>query len=113
MLVYASLTESEMSWRWSSTSSSATSWSLRVASVAARFLPKSKRSWLRATFALRVWLNSRKVMVAGAVVMADDGMLLFLLLVVVTLPVSWGRRGASAWSTRQRAAAYSKRRAVI
>src|SRR5439155_1505340 len=47
MLVYASLTDSEMSWRWSSTLSSATSWSLRAASVAARFLPKSKRSTLR------------------------------------------------------------------
>ena len=44
VLVYASFTASAMSWRWSSMFSTATSASFRAASVAARVLPKSKRS---------------------------------------------------------------------
>ena len=44
VFVYASFTVREISWRCSSTSSTATSANFRAASVAARFLPKSKRS---------------------------------------------------------------------
>src|SRR5438034_6247162 len=57
MFVYASFTASEMSCRWSSTSSTATSASFRAASVAARFLPKSKRSWESTTCAMKVSEN--------------------------------------------------------
>src|SRR5439155_16866956 len=101
VLVYASFTASAMSWRWSSMFSTATSASFRAASVAARVLPKSKRSCESWTCAKKVsasWLLATPLLVLPVVVEVTTKTL--WLRVAVAAPVSCGRSGANAWFTR-------------
>ena len=105
VLVYASFTASAISWRCSSTSSTATSASFREASVAASVLPKSKRSCESWTCARKVSPNCRdwiESMLRPAKVVVT---LVLSLREALTSPLSCGRRGASDWFTRKRAAA--------
>ncbi len=96
VFVYASFTVKEISWRCSSTSSTATSASFRAASVAARFLPKSKRSCESKTWATNVSPNCLVCVMltfCPAAFVTKVGM---LLLVAPTTPLSCGKSGAMA-----------------
>src|SRR5262249_1653803 len=116
VFVYASFTVSEISWRCSSTSSTATSASLRAASVAASVLPKSKRSWENCTCARKLSLSDLLLRVKRWGLL--DWLLTLLpvdvvpavqfsLRLALTSPLIWGRSGDRDWLTRKRAAAES------
>ena len=99
--MYASFTASEMSWRCNSTFSTATSASFRAASVAARFLPKSKRSWESCTWARKVSESWRDAGIWSVWPVVCDVMVeMFWLRVANAEPESWGSSGASACVTR-------------